>query len=58
MVAQVSTPDIILGRAENKGFLLSKYFFIDSSEKGFYNQITLPLKRKHKPNGHKEKRGR
>lgn len=57
MVAQGWTPDVIIGRAE-KPIACSVRTLYRQFKQGFFDQTTLPMKGKRKPNGHKEKRGK
>lgn len=57
MVAQGWTPDVIIGRAE-RFIACSSRTLYRQFKQGFFDQTTLPMKGKRKPNGHKEKRGK
>lgn len=56
-VAQGWTPDVIIGRAERK-ISCSMRALYRQFKKGIFNQTTLPMKGKRKPNSHKEKCGK
>ncbi|WP_225743103.1 IS30 family transposase [Marinilactibacillus sp. Marseille-P9653] len=57
MVAQGWTPDVIIGRAE-KPIACSVRTLYRQFKQGLFDQATLPMKGKRKPNGHKERRGK
>lgn len=57
MVAQGWTPDVIIGRAE-RFIACSSRTLYRQFKQGLFDQTTLPMKGKRKPNGHKEKRGK
>ncbi|MGO4942223.1 IS30 family transposase [Ruoffia tabacinasalis] len=56
-VAQGWTPDVIIGRGE-KVIACSSRTLYRQFKQGLFDQKTLPMKGKRKPNGHKEKRGK
>ncbi|MER2132789.1 MAG: IS30 family transposase [Carnobacterium inhibens] len=56
-VSQGWTPDVIIGRAE-RPIACSVRTLYRQFRKGIFDQATLPMKGKRKPNGHKEKRGK
>jgi len=57
MVAQGWTPDVIIGRAE-RPIACSVRTLYRQFKQGLFDQTTLPMKGKRKPNGHQEKRGK
>ena len=57
MVAQGWTPDVIIGRAE-RPIACSVSTLYRQFRQGLFDQTTLPMKGKRKPNGHQEKRGK
>ena len=57
MVVQGWTPDVIIGRAEWP-IACSVRTLYRQFRKGVFDQTTLPMKGKRKPNGHKETRGK
>lgn len=56
-VAQGWTPDVIIGRAE-RSISCSVRTLYRQFKQGLFDQTTLPMKGKRKPNGHQEKRGK
>jgi len=56
-VAQGWTPDVIIGRAEEPIKCSVRTLYRQFKEK-IFDETTLPMKGKRKPNGHKERRGK
>ncbi|SIO09936.1 Transposase and inactivated derivatives, IS30 family [Carnobacterium alterfunditum] len=56
-VAQGWTPDVIIGRAEESIKCSVRTLYRQFKEK-IFDETTLPMKGKRKPNGHKERRGK
>lgn len=56
-IAQGWTPDVIIGRAEESIKCSVRTLYRQFKEK-IFDETTLPMKGKRKPNGHKERRGK
>ncbi|WP_256244703.1 IS30 family transposase [Alkalibacterium sp. 20] len=57
-VADNWTPDVIIGRSDNKIGCSTRTLYRRFKDSNMFDVTTLPMKGKRKPNGHKEKRGK